>query len=112
MALIEVLLGFVLLAISGVAWIVLAGQTARSLRSVRDSELLTFNAVSTMEWVSVRSETELQAMTGRRRYGAFDITISTLLPGLYEVIVSDTLTRATILHSSVYASYAATDTIK
>jgi hypothetical protein len=111
-ALLEVLLGFALLAIAGIAWITLAGQTAQTLRNVRASERATFAAASTMEWVAIRSATELDAMIGERREGDFDVTILRLLPGLYDVTIGDTLTGTALLHSSVYAPYVASDSTR
>ncbi len=111
-ALLEVLLGFALLAIAGMAWMTLAGQTAQSLRNVRASERQIFAATSTMEWVAVRSATELDAMIGERREGDFDVTILRLLPGLYDVTVGDTLRGTALLHSSVYAPYVASDSAR
>jgi Tfp pilus assembly protein PilV len=111
-ALLEVLLGFALLAIAGIAWVTLAGQTARSLRDVRTTERTTLAAASTMEWVAIRTAPELDGMIGERRAGDFNVTIVRLIPALYDVTISDTLTGAPLLHSSVYASYAASDTPK
>lgn len=111
-ALLEVLLGFALLAISGMAWITLAGQTARSLRDVRAAERTTLAAASTMEWVAIRTAPELDGMIGERRAGDFNVTIVRLIPALYDVTISDTTTGAPVLHSSVYAPYAAADTAR
>ncbi|MGH7655103.1 MAG: type IV pilus modification PilV family protein [Gemmatimonadaceae bacterium] len=111
-ALLEVLLGFALLAIAGIGWITLAGQTARSLRDVRITERATLAAASTMEWVAIRTAPELDGMIGERQEGAFNVTIVRLIPALYDVTISDTLTDAPILHSSVYAPYAASDTVR
>lgn len=109
-ALLEVLLGFALLAIAGMAWITLAGQTARSLRDVRATERTTLAAASTMEWVAIRTAPELDGMVGERQDGDFNVTIVRLIPALYDVTISDTLTDAPILHSSIYAPYAVSDT--
>jgi hypothetical protein len=111
-ALLEVLLGFALLAIAGTAWITLAGQTAQTLRNVRASERATFAAASTMEWVAIRTATELDGMIGERRVGDFDVTILRMLPGLYDVTIGDTLTGTVLLHSSVYAPYVASDSAR
>jgi Tfp pilus assembly protein PilV len=109
-ALLEVLLGFALLAIAGMAWLTLAGQTARSLRDVRATERTTLAAESTMEWVAIRTAPELDGMIGERQDGDFNVTVVRLVPALYDVTISDTLTDAPILQSSVYAPYAASDT--
>jgi Tfp pilus assembly protein PilV len=109
-ALLEVLLGFSLLAIAGVGWITLAGQTARSLRNVNAAERETLAAASTMEWVAIRTAPELDGMIGQRRDGDFNVTITRIIPALYDVAISDTLTGATLLHSAIYAPYAAADT--
>jgi Tfp pilus assembly protein PilV len=111
-ALLEVLLSFALLAIAGIAWITLAGQTARSLRGVRTTERTTLAAASTMEWVAIRTAPELDGMIGERRNGDFNVTIVRLIPALYDVTISDTLTDAPLLHSSIYAPYAASDTAR
>jgi Tfp pilus assembly protein PilV len=111
-ALLEVLLALSLLAIAGIASITFAGQAAHSLRRVRTSEQATFAAASAMERVAIRSAVDLDATTGRRRDGAYDITIARLLPELYDISISDTLTGATLLHSSVYSPYVTADTIK
>ena len=108
-ALLEVLLGFALLAIAGIAWITLAGQTARSLRDVRTAERATLAAASTMEWVAIRTAPELDGMIGERQEGEFNVTIVRLIPALYDVTISDTLTGAALLHSSIYAPYVAPD---
>jgi Tfp pilus assembly protein PilV len=111
-ALLEVLLGFALLAIAGIAWITLAGQTARSLREVRSAERTTLAAASTMEWVMIRTAPELESMIGEHRDGDFNVTVVRLIPALYDVTVSDTLTDSPLLHSSIYAPYAASDTTR
>lgn len=111
-ALLEVLLGFALLAIAGMAWVTLAGQMARSLRDVRATEQTTLAAASTMEWVAIRTAPELDGMIGERRAGDFNVTIVRLIPALYDVTISDTATDAPMLHSSVYAPYAAADTAR
>jgi Tfp pilus assembly protein PilV len=111
-ALLEVLLAFALLAIAGISWISLAGQTARSLRDVRTTERTTLAAASTMEWVAIRTALELDGMIGERQEGDFNVTIIRLIPALYDVTISDTLTDTPILHSSVYAPYAASDSVR
>jgi hypothetical protein len=111
-ALLEVLLGFALLTIAGIAWITLASQTARSLRDVRAIERATLAAASTMEWVAIRTAPELDGMIGERRDGDFNVTIVRLIPALYDVTIGDTLTDAPILHSSIYAPYVASDSAK
>ncbi len=111
-ALLEVLLGFALLTIAGIAWITLASQTARTLRSVRETERATLAAASTMEWVAIRTAPELDGMIGERRDGDFNVTIVRLIPALYDVTISDTLTDAPMLHSSIYAPYAQAESAK
>lgn len=105
----EVLLGFALLAIAGIAWVVLAGQTSRSLSEARTVERATLAAASTMEWVAIRTAPELDGMIGERRVGDFNVAVVRLIPALYDVSISDTLTEAPLLHSSIYAPYAAAD---
>ena len=106
-ALLEVLLGFALLAIAGIAWLTLAGQVGHSVRNVRSSEQATLAASATMEWLAIRAPADLSALAGRRRIGGFDVTVAQLLPHLYDVRIDDTLSGSTLLHSSIYATYAA-----
>lgn len=101
-ALLEVLVGMVLLAVACVAWITLAGQTARTLRRLHETEALSRAASTEMERVGVMPSGGLDALRGTSRHGRFDVRVARISPALFDVVVADTLTGADVAHTALY----------
>jgi Tfp pilus assembly protein PilV len=101
-ALIEVLVALVLLAVSGVAMVTLLGQTGRSMRATRDTELETTAASQVLDRLAVMDRAGLLASLGRLDTGGFRVNISEASPDLFAVAVAESDTSAVLLRTVFY----------
>jgi len=102
MILLEVMLGTLLITMSGIALIALIAQTVQTVRSGRETERQTQSAAAALERATQLGDAELAMRVGRRRVGAWDIEVSVPAATLYAIDVHDTLTGATVLGTMVY----------
>jgi Tfp pilus assembly protein PilV len=102
-AVIEVLIGFVIVAIAGVGFVTLLGETSHTMSEVYRSERDTEAASALLDRLEIASPSELAAALGVRRTNGFDVVIIEPANGLFDIVVADTLTGGSILHTSLYA---------
>lgn len=103
-AIIEVMIGLVVLAVAGVGLITLLGQTSHTMQTVARAERETQEAAATLAKLALKSRVEFDAMVGERRSGAFDIATTTLGSGFYAVAVRDTATGGVLLRTTFRAA--------
>ena len=101
-ALIEVLVALVLLAVSGVAMVTLLGQTGRSMRSSRDTELETSAASRVLDRFAAMDRAGLLASLGRHDAGGFRANVAEASPDLFDVAVAASDTSAVLLRTVFY----------
>lgn len=103
------MIGLVILAISGIAWITLMGQTVHSVHQIRLRERDYRAAADDLEHVALWTPEQLDAVTAPARVGSFVLSVSPITAELFTVTMSDTA-GAPLLTTSVYAR-ADVDTI-
>jgi len=101
-ALLDVVIALVVLGLSGTAMITLLGQTAHSVRSVRNTERDVRDASDELARFVVYDRAQLAAMVGRRRSHGWSLEITQAAPDLFEVTIADNDTSAVLLRTSVY----------
>jgi len=101
-ALLEVMLAVVLLATSGTALITLLGQSAHSLRRVRQTELEAQRASDELGRFVTYDRTQILASVGQSVSRGWLVSVAQSAPELFEVVIADTITRAAILRTTVY----------
>lgn len=106
MLLLEVMLGTAILGMAGVALITLLTQTVATVDHGRSAERRVMSASRLLDRATLWSEAELALRVGRQRVGAWDLDVSTPRPRLYTLVVLDTLSGATVLHTTVYRAGA------
>ncbi len=102
MLLLEVLLGIVILGISGVALVTLLTQTVETVRHGRDTERRVMSASQLFNRATLWTTPELDVRLGRQRIGDWNVEVTTVQPELYALAVLDTLTGVVVLHTTVY----------
>lgn len=101
-ALLEVMLAVVLLATSGTALITLLGQSAHSLRRVRQTELEAQRASDELGRFVTYDRTQILASVGQSVSRGWLVSVAQSAPELFEVVIADTITRVAILRTTVY----------
>lgn len=86
-ALIEALVAVTLLASAGAGWIALAAQAEHSLAKAMIREESYREASLLLARYSRYTTSELESVAGRRRVNAFEVRLTILQPGLFEVTV-------------------------
>lgn len=101
-ALLEVLIALVLLAVLGVGWITLMGQLRVAIHQVRATEREVLDASRLLDGVSLWSRSDFDGRTGTSRTAGFTLHVQPVGPRLYSVIVADTLQDAPLLGTTFY----------
>ena len=108
--LLEIMAGLLILAVGGIGWVTLMGQTVQSVHQIRLREIEYRAAADDLEHVALLTPEQLDAGAGDSRIGSFVLSVHALTPELFTVVVSDTL-GANLLSTSIYArSHADTTT--
>lgn len=107
-ALIEVLIALVLLASAGTGLVTLIGQTAHTMRSLRESELETLDASGELNRLVLLDAESLYTLAGRHSRHGWTVDITPLSPTLFELHVARSDTTAQLLGTTLYRR--ATDT--
>ena len=99
-ALLDVVVALVVLGLSGVGLIALLGQTAHSVRHVRDTEREARRASDQLARLVVADRARLLSMMGRTVSRDWIVTITQSSSDLFDVTISDT--TATVLRTTLY----------
>jgi type II secretory pathway component PulJ len=100
-ALIEVLVALVLLATAGSALVTFLGQTAHTMRQVRDAERETRQAAAELERLVLWDRATLLSRVGRSTRGHWSIVVVPISADLFDVFVAAD-TGAPLLQTTLY----------
>ena len=100
--LMEVLIALVMLATAGVGFATLLGQTAQTLRTVRNSERLARAGTDALNHVVVMGRAELAARVGATDLEGLRLHVIDDGSGLFDVSVAESDTSASVLRTTVY----------
>jgi len=100
--LLDVVIALVVLGLSGVGMIALLGQTAHSVRIVRNTERDVRHASDELGRFVVYDRAQLVAMVGRSTSHGWTIQVTQVEPDLFDVSIAASDTSAALLHTSVY----------
>jgi Tfp pilus assembly protein PilV len=101
-ALLDVVVSLVILGLSGTGLITLLGQTAHSVRQVRDTEREVRRASDQLARLAVADRAQLLSMVGQTVSRGWIVTIGQSSPDLFDVTIADTTTTARVLHTTLY----------
>ncbi|HEX3865449.1 MAG TPA: hypothetical protein VHV78_01810 [Gemmatimonadaceae bacterium] len=101
-ALIEVLVGLVVLAIGGTALITLLSQTVRSMESTLATEENTRAAALELNRVTVASRADLLSQLGRQSLHGWTVDIARAGPSLFDVAIASSDSAAPVLRTVLY----------
>jgi hypothetical protein len=101
-ALLDVIVALVVLGLSGVAMITLLGQTAHSMRSVRNTERQSRRASDELGRFVVYDRAQLIAMVGRSLSHGWSIEVQQATPDLFDVSIAESDTSAALLRTTIY----------
>ena len=99
-ALLDVVAALVVLGLSGTGLIALLGQTAHSVRHVRDTEREVRRASDQLARLVVADRAQLLAMVGQTVSRGWIVTIIHSSPDLFDVVIADT--TAPVLRTTLY----------
>ena len=98
--LLDVVVSLVVLGLSGTGLIALLGQTAHSVRHVRDTEREVRRASDQLARLVVADRAQLLSMVGQTVSGGWIVTIIHSSPDLFDVVIADT--TAPVLRTTLY----------
>lgn len=98
--LLDVVVSLVVLGLSGTGLIALLGQTAHSVRHVRDTEREVRRASDQLARLVVADRAQLLAMEGQTVSRGWIVTIVQRSPDLFDVVIADT--TAPVLRTTLY----------
>lgn len=98
--LLDVAVSLVVLGLSGTGLIALLGQTAHSVRHVRDTEREVRRASDQLARLVVADRAQLLAMVGQTVSRGWIVTIVQRSPDLFDVVIADT--TAPVLRTTLY----------
>jgi hypothetical protein len=101
-ALLDVVIALVVLGLSGVALITLLGQTAHSMRVVRNSERLTRRASDELSRLVIYDRVQLTELAGRSLSHGWWLDVGQFAPGLFDVAISETDSTPPVLRTTFY----------
>jgi Tfp pilus assembly protein PilV len=101
-ALIEVLIGLVVLAIGGTALVTMLGQTMHSVESLRAAEIQTRAAASQLATLSILTRSELTQRVGRSNASGWSLTIERMSSDLFSVAIAASDTGLVLLRTTLY----------
>lgn len=96
------MVSLVILGLSGTGLITLLGQTAHSVRQVRDTEREVRRASDQLARLAVADRAQLSSMVGQTVSRGWIVTIGQSSPDLFDVAIADTTTTARVLHTTLY----------
>jgi hypothetical protein len=101
-ALVEVLISLVLLATAGTALVSFLGQTAHTLRQLRDEERLVRRASAELETLVLWDRPTLIGRIGRSRAHDWTLVVRQSTPELFDVSIAESDTSVVLLRTTLY----------
>jgi hypothetical protein len=101
-ALLDVVIALAVLGLSGVALVTLLGQTAHSVRNVRNTERIVRRASDELDRFVVYDGAQLVAMLGRTSYRGWRIDVAQAAPDLFDVTIAEMDATIPLLRTSFY----------
>ena len=101
-ALLDVVIALVVLGLSGLALIVLIGQAAHSVRSVRDTERRVRQASDELGRFVIYDRARLITMVGRSWSSGWRIEVVQGSRDVFDVSIAESDTAAALLRTTVY----------
>jgi type II secretory pathway component PulJ len=101
-ALIEVLIALVILATTGTGLVTFLGQTAHTLRHVRDEERLTRLASAQLDRLVLWDHAAFMARLGRSSFGGCTVVVQQVTPDLFDVTIAASDSGAVLLRTTAY----------
>jgi hypothetical protein len=98
----DVVISLSILGLTGTALITLLGQTAQSVRHVRDTERQARRASDQLGMFVAYTRPQLVAMVGRSRVREWTVQVSQSTADLFDVVIADTVTGAPVLATTLY----------
>lgn len=102
MALLEILIAVTMLVVAGTGWIALALQTSQSFTAAAGQEERVRAAAVLLSRYTRLPAAEIVAAAGRRRVGTFELQVSILRSGLFDLTIAEPGTGRTILRTTIY----------
>src|SRR5215212_2410245 len=101
-ALLDVVIALAVLGLSGVALITLLGQTALSMRNVRNTERSVRQASDELGRFVTYDRTQLVSMLGRSMSHGWVVSVASASPDLFDVAIAESDTSGSLLRTTVY----------
>lgn len=101
-ALLDVVIALAVLGLSGTALITLVGQTAHTMRKVRDTERELRLATDELSRFAIYDRSQLVAMAGRFVERGWTISVGQPFPDVFDVAVARSDGSGALLMTSVY----------
>jgi Tfp pilus assembly protein PilV len=102
MALVEVLVAIVVLAVAGTALITMLGQTAHTVRTMRESDRRTRAASEQLERLVVWDAAQLRGQVGRSTFRGWTLYVTEVSRELFDVAIAENDTSAVLLRTTLY----------
>ena len=100
--LLEVLIAIAILSTSAVALIILLGESTQAVHRARQREAEMRAANAFLHAVALWPREDLDRRLGARRQGSWLLHIHRQTPALYELSLTDSLSRDTLLKTTLY----------
>ena len=108
-SLLDVVIALVVLGLSGVALVTLLGQTAHSVRDVRNTERLVRGASDELERFVAYDRAQVIALVGRSSPRGWRLEVVRAGPTLFDVSIGSSDSSTPLLRTSVYRPYGRSD---
>ena len=101
-ALIEVLIALVILAAAGTGLVTFLGQTAHTLRQLRDEERMIRLASAQLDRMVLWDRAAFVARLGRSAFDGWTVVVQQMTPELFDVAIAATDSGAVLLQTTAY----------
>lgn len=101
-ALIEVLVALVLLATAGTGLVIFLGQTAATLRHVRDEERLSHLASAQLDRMVLWDRSTFIARAGRSMFEGWTVVVEQVTAELFDISIATSDSNAVLLRTTAY----------
>jgi len=98
----DVVISLSILGLSGTGLITLLGQTAQSVRHVRDTERQVRRASDQLGMFAAYTRPQLVAIVGSSRVREWTVQVRQSATDLFDVVIADTVTGAPVLATTLY----------
>jgi Tfp pilus assembly protein PilV len=101
-ALIEVLIALVILATAGTGLVTFLGQTAHTLRQLRDEERVIRLASAQLDRMVLWDRTAFVARLGRSAFDGWTVVVQQMTPELFDIAIAASDSGAVLLQTTAY----------